>query len=253
MDETPINQLKKIERDENFLVKGVDYKFTPEGLVDWRAMVPIQFLYVNNDIKNRERVERVYGKPYNEIDIIKDKVKDSDLIILLGGIKYIAKLRSFKSISYNIHTSNQEYVAVNCKIKFSGNYETLGEDIDFEDNACAHLNNTNSFATRYLLEMATNRAFCRAVRNFLNINIVSKEEIFSNAEQEQPKSVMAPSKQIKMLDNIMEAKGASWPQIIEKLKKENKWDDKYKSTADLPGDIIFDYIERLKKLPNKTS
>ena len=251
MEEQNANQLIKIERDENFLVKNINYKFTPDGLVDWRSMVPVNFLYLNNDPKNRERVEKLYGKPYSEIDIIKDNVKDSDLVILLGGIKYIAKLRGFESVHYIIKEANTEYVAINCRINFIGNYETEGRMIAFEDNACAHLDNTNSFAKRYLLEIATNRAFCRAVRNFLNINIVSKEELGASIEPEiTPKNSLAPEKQIKMLIDIMAAKKVQWGNIVEKLKNENRYKPEYATIGDLPKDIIFEFIERLKRMPS---
>ena len=39
--------INKIERDENGLVKNLEYKFTEDGAIDWRAMVPLKYLYVN--------------------------------------------------------------------------------------------------------------------------------------------------------------------------------------------------------------
>ena len=43
--------------------------------------------------------------------------------------------------------------------------------------ANATLNNTSSFATKFLETIACNRAFVRCVRNFLNIHIVGADEI----------------------------------------------------------------------------
>lgn len=242
------NELKLIKRNENGLIEGIEYKFTNDGLIDWRAMIPAQYLYINNDPKNRERIEKTYGKPYNEIDIIKDKVKDSDLVILLGGLRYIAKLRGTKSVSYNIKEANPEYAAVNCKIVFRGSYETENEDFSYEENACATLSNTNNFAQKYLVEICTNRAFARCVRNASNIFIVSKEELPGNDIVESSSISQSSPKHIKMLEDIMRAKNVKWETIVDKLKKENTWNETYKTVADLPKEILFDFINRLKKI-----
>lgn len=249
MQETLLNQLKKIERDENYLIKGFNYKFTSDGLVDWRSAIPSQFFYINNDTQNRDKIEKKYGKPYKDIDIIADNVQDSDLVILLGGIKYLARLRGFKSVSYNIVESNPEYVSINCSIVFCGNYETEFRDIEYQDNACATLSNTSNFATKYLVEICTNRAFCRTVRSFCGLNVVSKEELGASNEQEQPKTTVNLEKQIKLLQNIMEAKNVKWKNIENKLREENRWKDSYTGIDCLPKDVLFEFIERLKKMP----
>jgi hypothetical protein len=253
MEEIKPNILKKVERDENGLIKGIEYKFTQDGLIDYRSMVPIQYLYINNDPKHRERIEKQYGKPYSEIDIIKDNVKDTDLIILLGGIKYLAKLRGFKSVKYNIKEANPEYVAVNCELELIPNYESENISLLFQDNACAHLGNTSNFATKYLLEIATNRAFCRAVRNCLNINIVSREELGAStgeAEQQVSRPAIVPQRQVKLLCDIMKAKGVLFKHLEDKMKAENTFKPEYKTIEDLPKDLVFSFIERLKKMPS---
>lgn len=248
--ETPVvqtKQLKRIERDENSLIKDVEYKFTDEGLVDWRAMIPNKFLYVNNDTKIRARIEKKYGKSYFDIDPTKDNVSDGDLVIMLGGIKYLAKLRGYNRVSYIIKEATENYAGVNCQIEFIPNYETEQQVILFEDNACAHYNNTNGFGRNYLLEMATNRAFCRCVRNFLNINIVSKEELGANNEEASSEPVVDTTKQVNLLNDIMEKKHVTWEHLVPKLKHEGRYVDTWKSTKDLPKEILFEYIERLKK------
>lgn len=257
------NILKPIERNEFGLVKGIDYKFLPDGTVDWRNMIPQQFLYVNNDIKRRDKLEKKYGKAYDQIDIVKDNVEDSDLVIMLGGIKYLLKIRGFQKVIPETKISTQEYASVSCFITFIPNYETEGREVIYGDNACAHLGNTNSFGQNYLVEMATNRALCRAVRSFLNINIVSKEEIL----QEDAKPIVSIQKQVKLLSDLMTKKKVRWLHVVDTLKRDDeaklkeltesgqsdkfipKWKDTYTGIEVLPSDLILELIERIKKIP----
>jgi len=60
---------------------------------------------------------------------------------------------------------------------FIPNYETINQPVLFQDSANATLNNTSSFATKFLETIACNRAFVRCVRNFLNVHIVGDDEI----------------------------------------------------------------------------
>ncbi len=256
MDE-PINQpevkknVPKIVpiRNEFGLLDNVEYVFNDDSTVNWKKMIPTEFLYVNPDLAKREKIELKYKKPYSEIKPIEDNVEDIDLIQLLGAAKYLLKVYGYNHIHFNVIEANQEYSAVNCRIDFIGNYLTQNRPISYEDCACAHAGNTNNFGTRYLIEMATNRSFVRCIRNFLGIGIISKEEISGNVEPEQPKSTMAPARQVKMLEDIMADKGVTWTLLVEKLKKENIWKDEFLSTKDLPKDVVFQFIERIKKMP----
>lgn len=238
---------KTIKRNDFGLVEGFDYKYDPKtGLVDWRAMVPSEFLYVNPSRK--EKVEKKYGKTYDEIKPIEDNVEDTDLVLMLGGVKQLLRIRGYNSVEFLIKESNMDYASVNCTITFIPNFETEGRTVIFSENACAHLGNTSGFGQKYLLELATNRAFCRAVRNFLNINIVSKEEISGGENGDPQPSKPAPKNKIAILENLMEKKKVKFdPHIIKKLKDENKFNEEWKSIEDLPLDVVFDLIERIKK------
>ena len=52
--------------------------------------------------------------------------------------------------------------------------------------ANATFNNTSSFATKFLETIACNRAFVRAVRNFLNVHIVGDDEIDKSDPSQKP-------------------------------------------------------------------
>lgn len=251
LDDKP-NLVKRVELDDLGLIKGIEYKYTPDGFVDWRAMIPSQYLYINPT--DKEKMQKKYGKPYEELNIIEDKIQDSDLISTLQASKYLLKLRGYSSVDFQVIQATESYAAVNCKIEFNGNYETLFKPIKYSDNASANLNNTVKFAQNYLVEIATNRSFVRCLRNALGIAIISKEELGSDKpkdEVEEPRHLLPSARQIKNLSDVMDAKGVRWEHIETKLKEEFKWNNEYKSIKDLPKEIVFEFIDRIRKMPDR--
>ena len=158
----------KYKRDANGLLQNVEYEFGDDGSVDWRAMIKEDHLFPNRSWFEARK---------KEIPSSADGLEDHQLLIKLGGIKELAKLRGFSSCSYEIVKCNADHVAVICTMKFLPNYETNSEEVMFQDAANATLNNTSSFATKFLETIACNRAFVRCVRNFLNVHIVGDDEI----------------------------------------------------------------------------
>ena len=157
-------------RDENGLLnpKVVDYEFNDDGSVNWRAMIKEEHLFPNRnwfDARSKEMPSSIKG------------LGDHQLLIKLSGIKELAKLRGFSDVSYFVEKCEADHVAVSCSICFLPNYETVGKSVNFQDMANATLDNTSSFATKFLETIACNRAFVRCVRNFLNIHIVGDDEI----------------------------------------------------------------------------
>ena len=116
-------------------------------------------------VPNRDRT--------NQTDV--SKLKDHELIILLGGIKELAQIRGYTDVSYEVVSPSPEYVIATCKITWTPNYETEGKEVSFLPGMLPH--NTNEFGQIFLAACAENRAFVRCVRNFLRINVVSKEEL----------------------------------------------------------------------------
>ncbi len=157
----------KLQRNEFGLLKNVDYKFTPEGWVDWRAMVDPKFLYPNKDwfeARGETVPESIEG------------LEDAQLLIQLGGIKELARLRGFNSVSFSLTHPSNSCVSAQCTINWIPNYENPNGCI-FESTANATIENTSGFGSKFLETIAENRAFVRAVRNFLNIHIAGADEI----------------------------------------------------------------------------
>lgn len=236
---------KTIKRNEHGLLEGIKYSYQDDGLIDWRKMVKNEHIVPNRDNTS-------------ETDVT--KLKDKDLIILLAGLKDVAQMRGIKSVKYNIVTASPEYVCMKCGITWSGNYETEGEDVYFESTADAGLNNTEGFGQIYLAAIAENRAFCRAVRNFLKINIVAKEEIAPNKGKQAsttkvttPSAMFSSQSSVSMspdsfLLTILKENNITFEQVRNKLIEENNTDaKKWSSVKDIPHLTAFEIIDRIQK------
>lgn len=210
----------------------VTYHFNEDGTVNWRKMIKTEFL-----VANRDRTD--------ETDI--SKLEDNELIILLGGLKDLANIRGYQSVTYDIHEASPEYVCASCTITWIGNYETgQGEPVVFESVADAGIKNTEGFGQMYLAAIAENRAFCRAVRNFLRINIVAKEEI-KNVKISKPNPTKNSASPHIFLTNLMEEKKVNFASIRDKMVKEAvKGADGWGSVKDIPRIKMFEIIERMQ-------
>ena len=164
-------------------------------------------------------------------------LEDNQLLIKLGGIKELAKLRGFKSVSYSIEESSDERVVVRCIIDWVKNYENLEADdwgCSFSSIANATLHNTNGFAAKFLECIAENRAFVRAVRNFLGIHIVGADEIDSSKNKSP---IVAPpsssgAKDISPQGILKEKAGVDFNSFKNKLRELYK-DEKYKNDPEV--------------------
>lgn len=181
------NEQQIIKRDKLGLIEGKEYKFKKDGTIDWKAMIPHEFLYVQNSgfDTNPEEVEKMtkkYGKHPRELKVT--EVEDRHLAILLQGIRYIANLRGFieddrivNSITFDKNYDLTSGCTVTSKIRWIGNFETNFLEVVTTDIAGASSGNVDKFMKKYVETAASNRAFIRNVRAFLNIGIVGKDEI----------------------------------------------------------------------------
>lgn len=232
-----------ITRNEYGLISSQNYLFNEDGLVNWRKMVKTEYL-----VPNRQRTQ--------ETDV--ENLQDKDLIILLGGLKDLAQIRGYTSVKYDIAVATESYAAASCTIHWIPNYETEDREIIFESMSSATLDNTNGFGQKYLIEMAENRSFCRCVRNFLKINIVSWDEL-SGAQNSQPPSIVTNSSAAKVANSAkpsfllakkMKEKGLSFEQVLGKIEKEKLVDnpDSITELDDIPKNVTFKLIERMNAI-----
>jgi|TARA_S200002703_G_scaffold70974_1_gene61548 hypothetical protein len=167
----------KYKRNEFGLVEDVEYKYNEDGSINWRAMIPTEHLYPNKgwfEARNQPMPNSTEG------------LEDYQLLIKLSGIKELAKLRGFSNVNYDVVKCEMDHVAIKCSIDWLGNFESENQPIAFQDIANATAYNTSNFAQKFLETIATNRAFVRCVRNFLNIHIVGADEIDTSNNKSAP-------------------------------------------------------------------
>jgi hypothetical protein len=230
-----MENFKQILRNEHGLIiqPQVNYIFNENGTVNWRKMIKSEYL-----VPNKQRTK--------ETDIT--KLKDSELIILLNGLKELAQIRGFTNVTYNVVAASSDYFAAACRISWAPNYETEGKEIIFESIGEASPDNTTSFARFFLGPIAENRAFARCVRNFLKIAIVSQEEMGSTKLAEEP-ATENPNNPEFLLEKVMKEKGISFETLKKKLVEENFENiASINEISDIPKVKIFDLINRIKKI-----
>jgi hypothetical protein len=231
-------------RNENGLLKNIAYKHNDDGTVDWKAMVKPEFLVPNKD-------KFPAGTDFGSIDVT--QLEDGQLLILLGGIKDVACIRGFTKVNYNVITARQDYVAVKCNIAWIPNYETGMLPVKFSALADAHFENTSGFGNKFLMAIAENRAFIRAVRNFLRINIVGQDEIDPKKKNEIIEESQ-PTNPANVLNKVMSEVGLNFDTIKAKLISESDSEaTEWNSISDIPKKRIFEIIERIKRKNGKSS
>lgn len=149
-----------------------------DGTVDWRAVamtVPSHF-YVKAE--HKETVARLLGKSIAEVrdlgpeDIV--KVPDRYLVIRKAGILRLAEIRGYVSEIPDVQFASRDYVIVRSLITwtpFEGMPTTSGGVGE------ANPENTTRLGAAYLAATAENRATARNVRDYLQIDIVSSDEL----------------------------------------------------------------------------
>lgn len=166
--------IDKMRRDSNGLFEHILYVFNDDGTVNWKAMIPDQYIEINKTYFERKKLETPKSK---------DGLSDAELLVRLGGIKEVAKIRGIKSVTKRVVESSDRRAVVICGIEFIPNYETNFLPFYYEEVANATIANTNDFGKLFLETTASNRAFVRAVRNALRIDIAGYEELIQNTHE----------------------------------------------------------------------
>ena len=241
------DQVNKFKRDVNGLLECVDYTFNPDNTINWRAMINKEHLVPNRDsFKNQKDIN------LKEVDVL--SLADNQLLILLAGIKELAQIRGYTNVNYKVIQAQPDYVAVKCTINWMANYETSMQEVSFSALADAHLDNTKDFAKNFLMAIAENRAFIRAVRSFLKINIVGNDEMGKtthvDAEVEPNTLVTQP---IALLEKTMEEYSITFDQIKERaVQKKMENSENWQSIKDISPLSMFTIISGIKN-KNKTA
>lgn len=226
---------KLFKRNEYGLIcdNSIVYIYNDDGTINWRKMIKTEFL-----VPKRQNFE---GKGLPTPSSI-DGLEDKDVLILLGGLKELAQTRGYTDVTYEVTSPSEDYVIAVCKITWLPNYETHNKPITFSAIGDASDENTTPMAKNFLGPIAENRAFCRAVRNYLKIHIVSDEEM-GGAGLPTPIEDVATT----LLRETMVKHGVSFEKVQARLIKDNiEGADKFKFIENIPRWLQFELIEKIK-------
>lgn len=204
-----MSETTQFKRNELGLIDGVEYAYLPDGRIDWRKMIKKEHVVVQ-DSKKSEFLNK-YGKELQDLDL--STVEDKYLLILLSGIKELAQIRGFNFVQQKVDHADDNQVIVTCTIQFIPNFETGGEKVCFSDVGGASRQNTPGIFSMYLPSIAANRAFVRAVRNFLGINITGKDEMPESVKEDAPVSSSSAFQPFSVLAEKAKKAGLSFETI----------------------------------------
>ena len=218
----------------------IEYKYNEFGKIDWFATLPRKFLVVNRQKyldKSKTPPESIDGLP------------DSDLLILLSGIRFLADERGFIKIEYPVINSSSNHCTVVCQITWDLSVEN-NQIIVSSGIGDATPDNTKSFARYYLGPIAENRAFTRCVRQFLRIPVLGAEELGDvkmeneSNQQSNNSNLLDP---VNTLLKIIENKGKTPEKFLKRCVEIWKIEgsENWKTLNDIPKDKILGLIEKL--------
>lgn len=234
------NFISSFSRDQHGLLDCVDYIFNSDNTINWRAMISKEHL-----VPNREAFKNKKDVNIKEIDI--STLADNQLLILLAGIKELAQIRGYKNVRYDVIQAQPDYVAVKCTIDWIANYETSGESVTFSALADAHFDNTKDFAKNFLMAIAENRAFVRAVRSFLKINIVGSDEMGKTTHADADIDSAVATQPIALLQKTMDEYKISFDQIKERaVQKKMDGAENWTNINDISPLSMFTIISGIK-------
>jgi len=173
-------------RNELGLIEGLEYPKDKLGYILWREMISPEFLYPNKEYFERKKIpvpDSTEGLP------------DSQCLVKIGGLIELMRIRGYTSLNQEVVNVDNGYVTAKCTIYWLPNFETDNKGVSFSWVANSNRDNCGDFMAHYQETQAQNRALSLCIRKFLNINIVSDEEVSKGEttlipEPEKPKATL---------------------------------------------------------------
>lgn len=214
----------------------------------WRDLIPEEFVEIQSYwlIKNGINVNDLTAEQKQEL---KERAGEENLVIKLGGFKHAAHNAGLSSVDYDLITRETDYVAVKCTIRFG--------DGKFSALANATKENTNYPFNMFLESMAENRAFSRACRMALNINILGAEELNPTTAEFSKDTLLSddegctsPQDSLKIL---IENRGKTFADLKQSLIKKS-WSgaENWNDFKEIPSDQCLVIISTIQSKPAKS-
>lgn len=222
-------------RNELGLIDDLEYPKDKLGYVLWRDLISPEYLYPNKEYFERRNLpipESTEGLP------------DNQCLVKIGGLIELMRIRGYMSLDQQVLNVDNGYVTAKCTINWFPNYETDNKPVTFSWVANSNRDNCGDFMAHYQETQAQNRALSLCIRKFLNVNIVSDEELSKGEtklipEQEKPQPTLPDIN--KKLKNVLVEKGLKTQDdllsLLEEMKAANKISIELDTVRDEKGDI----------------
>jgi hypothetical protein len=244
-EEEKLTPSQLLERNGCGLLTHLKYEFDNLGFVNYKKLIPQEYL-----VPNRQYFEK-RGEP---IPKTSEGLEDNQMLVLLAGWRWLARVRGYDSIIHEMINSTEDSVTVKTTICWRPNYETENKSVCFSALATASFANTSDFAQMYLAEIAENRGFSRAVRGFLNINLLGADELAPTDKLGaiQSKDDFKPIEPHGLLEKKLQDKGKTFEQFKKEWVKAGHPDAKdWNAVGDIPIPDLWNIIDAIKKKESK--
>lgn len=225
-------------RNSDGLIEGLEYKKDRLGFIIWRDMISPEYLYPNREYFERKNLpvpDSTEGLP------------DNQCLVKIGGLIELMRLRGYSSLDQQIVNVDHGYVTAKCTIHWEPNFETNNLPVSFSWTANSNRDNCGDFMAHYQETQAQNRALSLCIRKFLNVNIVSDEELSKGQtnlipEKEKPQATL-PNLNNKLRKKLLESgykSSEALVGLIEEMKTAGKIDVSVQDLTDENGKISVD-------------
>ncbi len=189
-----------------------------DNTIDWRATIlqHPEFFYVKYE--HTAAVAKLLSIEEREVAALSPeqiaKVPDRYLVLRKAGVLHLAELRGYYGYEPDVQHAERGYVVAKVMI----NWKPLEGEEEISTGAIgdASFESTTKTGALYLGPMAFNRAFALCVRNFLQIDIVSSDELGTNTspESEPPRTADSVSPQ-GVLEKTAKEAGVTWEKLVQ--------------------------------------
>lgn len=239
---------KRKNQDLGIVAAAAATILTPEELIQKRKAEQIdwrQYISPEHIILNKNEMAKVGV----DVNLLTEEEKQKHLaavgndkkVILLAGFRELAALRGYSSVVHDV-TFNGDMAVATCKITFLP-FGFGGEQV-YQTVATASPKDVSPTFSNFCAALACNRAFCRCVREFLRISIVSDEEL--NPQEEV--SVKNNPKPLQLVKDRCAAKGISFETLKKSLEGRGHALEDVVSFEGLPIGAVLDALEAIQGL-----
>lgn len=213
---TALTDMTQITRNSQGFIEGLEYKTDKHGFIIWRDMISPEYLYPNKEYFERR------NQPVPESA---EGLADNQCLVKIGGLIELMRIRGYTSLDQQVLNVDNGYVTAKCIITWLPNLETDNKPVTFSWVANSNVGNCGDFMANFQETQAQNRALSLCIRKFLNINIVSDEEMSKGEtklipEKETPQATLPDIN--KKLKSLLFEKGLKTQESLVALLEEMK-------------------------------